>query len=140
MPEALISALAVAGGGAAGAVARWVVAEWVSAVAAGWQLRWPGGAMFPWGTWSVNLLGAFAIGFLFELAISTTVLPPFWRLALITGFVGGFTTFSTMMSETVQLLRGGMWGTALGYIVLSNIMGVVMVVAGTLAARLLLRG
>jgi len=92
--------LLVALGGAAGSILRWALAGAVQ--------RWSG-SLFPWGTFSVNVLGALAIGFLSALAIERAALPPAARQLLIIGVLGGFTTFSTLSYETFSLLRDGQW-------------------------------
>jgi CrcB protein len=86
--------MAVAAGGAAGSVARWLVG-----VAAARFL----GTGFPWGTLAVNVLGGFAIGVLAE--VLSRGAPPLLRPLLITGFLGGFTTFSAFALEAVSLAR-----------------------------------
>ncbi|MFN2365727.1 MAG: CrcB family protein, partial [Desulfurivibrionaceae bacterium] len=58
-----------------------------------------------------------------------------WRLFIFTGFLGGFTTFSTFTRETAQLFRVGEWKTALVYAGLSNIIGVALVLAGYYVSR-----
>ena len=57
---------------------------------------------FPWGTFAVNIAGCLLIGFLSGMA-ATDYLPPRWKMVLITGFCGGFTTFSTFMNENYLL-------------------------------------
>lgn len=64
------------------------------------------GATFPWATLLINITGAFLIGLIAGLA-SRQVLNPLAQTVLATGFLGGYTTFSTMSWECVQLLRGG---------------------------------
>jgi CrcB protein len=85
---------AVAIGGAAGSLSRWLV------VVAGLRLFGPA---FPWGTLAVNFLGSFAIGVLAELVARGA--PPLLRPLLITGFLGGFTTFSAFALEALTLSR-----------------------------------
>ena len=92
--------LLVALGGAAGSVLRWAMAGAVQ--------RWSG-SLFPWGTFSVNVLGALLIGFISALAIERAALPPAMRQLLIVGVLGGFTTFSTLSYELFSLLRDGQW-------------------------------
>lgn len=65
------------------------------------------GPRFPYGTLIVNLLGCFIIGVLHSLVETKTLLSPEARLLLMTGFCGAFTTFSTFMLETADLLKGG---------------------------------
>src|SRR5512141_2437962 len=73
---------------------------------------------FPFGTLVVNLVGCFLIGVLAQHYMNTQANPVI-RAAMITGFCGGFTTFSAFSLETVGLLRGGEYGRAAAYLVLS---------------------
>jgi len=94
-------------GGAAGTGARYLVSEWmVHALGAG----------FPYGTLTVNLVGSFLIGLLFAIGASSTVIGPTTMLALTTGFLGGFTTYSTFSLETFKYAQGGAWGAAAAYV------------------------
>jgi len=68
------------------------------------------GTRFPFGTLVVNVAGCFLIGLFFSLSESRGALSPGSRLLLMTGFCGAFTTFSTFMLETDNLLRGGEYG------------------------------
>ncbi|MDQ7000899.1 MAG: fluoride efflux transporter CrcB [Mariprofundus sp.] len=103
---------AVAIGGAAGAVMRWLVASGVQKVA---------GGAFPWGTFAVNALGSFLLGFLFVWLIERSTASELVRLAITVGFLGAFTTFSTYSLESVRLLQEGAFSLAFG-----NIIGQVM--------------
>ncbi|NTU87553.1 MAG: fluoride efflux transporter CrcB [Chlorobiaceae bacterium] len=89
--------LLVGAGGFLGSVARYLVALAVPFAGTG----------FPFATFAVNMLGSFFIGLLSELAVSTTMLSPETRLFLVTGFCGGFTTFSSYMYENAALIRDG---------------------------------
>ena len=97
--------LAVAAGGAAGAVLRWLMAGAVQ--------RYSGGA-FPWGTFAVNALGSFLLGFLFVWLIERSTATELVRLALTVGLLGAFTTFSTYSLESIRLLQEGAYGLAAG--------------------------
>ncbi len=92
------------------------------------------GPEFPFGTLAANLMGSFLIGFLWSL-FEATRLGNEWRLFIFTGFLGGFTTFSTFARETEQLFRVGAWKTALLYLALSNILGILLVFTGYVVAR-----
>lgn len=81
--------------GAAGTGARYLLAGWVN------RLHGPG---FPWGTLTVNIVGSFLLGALMQLALVSPELSPTVRVALATGFIGGFTTYSTFNYETLDLL------------------------------------
>ena len=84
---------------------------------------------FPAGTLVVNLLGCFAAGFLFQFFERTAVSPEI-RLAVFTGFLGGFTTFSAYALQTLVMVRGGMATMAVVNVVASNVAGLVCVWAG----------
>jgi CrcB protein len=103
----LKDALRVALGGAVGSVLRWLVGGWVHALMPT--------STFPWGTFVVNALGSFAIGALLGLALERALVSPATRLLLVTGVLGGFTTFSAFSYETLQLARDGQWPAAAGY-------------------------
>ena len=118
--------LLVGVGGFIGSMARYLVAlTFVPLV--------PG---FPFATLTVNVLGSFLIGFFGELAVSTTLVSPEARLLLVTGFCGGFTTFSAYMFENAALLKDGQLFYAGIYLVGTIIGGFVALYTGTLFAKL----
>ena len=122
----LIALLAL--GGAAGAVLRYALSGIVQ----------PAGHTFPWGTLTVNLAGAFALGFLMRYLLGSAVVDSDVRLALTIGFCGSFTTMSTFSYETVSLMQVGAYWRAAGYAVGSLGGSLVAVVAGgVLGGRLL---
>lgn len=118
--------IAIAFGGAAGALARWQMSTGVH--------RWLG-RDFPWGTLAVNVAGSFAMGVLAVLLVERLALGPAWRAGLLIGFLGAFTTFSTFAIETVQLGTDGASARALGNVVASVVLCLVAVVAGVQLAR-----
>jgi CrcB protein len=118
----------IALGGAAGAVARYLVDSTVAQ-------RAPGA--FPWGTLVVNVSGALVLGFLFALAIERAVLPAGLRAPLMIGFLGAYTTFSTLMIESWRLIEDGALGLALVNVVGSSLLGLVAVVVGLSLGRAL---
>jgi len=85
-------------GGAAGTAARYLLGGWLIALL---------GTSFPYGTLAVNLIGSFLIGSIMHVSLTTDLISPMLRLALTTGFMGGFTTYSTFNYETVRYLREG---------------------------------
>jgi CrcB protein len=102
--------LFIALGGASGAVARYVVANWIH------QL-WEGHV--PVGTLLVNAVGSFGIGIVFVLVVEKELFHPDWRAVLMVGFLGAFTTFSTFSLETINLIETGHIFQALGYMLAS---------------------
>jgi CrcB protein len=98
-----MSYLLVAVFGAAGAVARYAMDGWVSDATRG---------QFPWGTLTINVAGAFALGIVVALTTERLVADANWRIALGIGFLGSFTTFSTYAYETVRLAEDGAFGLA----------------------------
>jgi CrcB protein len=103
-------ALAVAGGSAAGGLLRWTVGLWLNG-------RWVG---FPLGTLVVNCLGGLLIGA--ALAWFEQVPNELLRLLLVTGFLGGLTTFSAFSVESLVLLQRGHWALAAGH-TLAHVLG-----------------
>jgi CrcB protein len=94
MNKAAIIALFCAGGG----LSRYYLSGWVYLLF---------GRSFPYGTLVVNMIGAYLIGLIMELALRSTALSDTWRLGLTVGFLGGLTTFSTFSYETFKLLEEG---------------------------------
>ena len=91
-------------GGGFGSGARYLLS--------GWMLERFGPA-FPSGTLAVNLIGSFLLGALMYLGTEAGMLPPTLRLALTTGVMGGFTTYSTFSYETMRYLQDGLWALAM---------------------------
>ncbi len=123
----MLRLLFIAIGGAFGALFRYAIS--------GMTYRFLDGG-FPWGTLVVNLSGAFAIGFLWGLFEGTTISTEFRSFAFI-GFIGSFTTFSTYALETINLFRDGEMKFALSNILISNILGIILVLVGLVASKYL---
>ena len=116
----------VALGGAVGSVARYVIAVVVPTR--------PGA--FPAGTLLVNVSGSILIGFLMRYGLESISASAETRLLLVTGFCGGYTTFSAFSYETARLLEDGQWTRGVAYIAAS----VVLSIAGTFAGFAIARG
>ena len=119
--------LFLAVGGAFGAVSRYLVQGWVQDLA---------GGRFPWGTFVVNISGSFALGLVFALAMDRAVLAPEVRVPLMVGFIGSYTTFSTLMLESWVLVEEGDLTRMLFNLIGSVAVGMVAVVAGLAVGRL----
>jgi len=122
----VVHVLLVGIGGFAGAVARWVVDARISA--------WTGGSL-PWGTFAVNVSGSFFVGLLFALVVERATLPTELRGPLMIGFLGAYTTFSTLALESWRMIEDGAWLYASANLVGSVIVGVVAVVIGVALGR-----
>jgi CrcB protein len=90
-------------GGGIGTGARYLLSGWLLAAF---------GTAFPYGTLAVNLIGSFLLGAIMHIALTTNWIAPALRLALTTGVMGGFTTYSTFNYETLQYLREEAWALA----------------------------
>jgi CrcB protein len=123
----LVTLILVGAGGFFGAVARYLVDGWVSRLT---------GAGLPWGTLVINVSGSFALGFLFALTIDRGVLPAEIRAPLMIGFIGAYTTFSTWMLESWRLVETGDLAAAVTNLAGSVGLGLVAVVLGLAAGRL----
>lgn len=95
------------------------------------------GRTFPYGTFVVNILGAFLIGLIMEFALRSTLVSPNLRIGLTVGFLGGLTTFSTFSYETFRLLEEGELLIATGNVLGSILICLVFTWLGILAARVL---
>ena len=116
--------IAIAAGGATGAVLRF----WVSTGVYGLL-----GRGFPYGTLAVNVIGSWCMGLLFVLLVERSALGPEWRAALMVGMLGAFTTFSTFSIETLNLMQEGALAKALTNVAVS----VVVCVAATWAGMVM---
>ncbi len=113
-------------GGFFGAIARYLVDGWIAERT---------GATFPFGTLVVNLSGAFVLGFLFALTVERGVLPSVIRPPVLIGFIGAYTTFSTLALESWRLIEDGSYALGLANLFGSMALGVVVVVVGLLLGR-----
>ena len=95
------------------------------------------GETFPWGTLVVNLIGSFLAGAMYYLADERFLISPALRTIILIGFLGGLTTFSSYGLQTFTLLRDGEIGLATLNIAVSNVLGLLMVWAGYVAAKAL---
>lgn len=126
--SALTNILAIAVGAAIGANLRYSLSLWAAQ-------RW--GASFPYGTLLVNVIGSFVIGFVLVLTATRLNLSEPMRLLIVTGLLGGFTTFSSLSFEAYTLITNGSWQAAGIYLAGSFGLGMISVFLGAGIARLL---
>lgn len=121
------AALAICIGASVGALARWGLGLWL----------WPGG-LIPWGTLAANLLGGYLVGICIAVFQAMPQIDPVWRLLLVTGFLGGLTTFSTFSAEVVTHLMEARYGLAVGIAAMHVAGSLLLTVAGIKTAMLLI--
>ena len=102
MPAMFPAAIGICVGASLGALARWRLALWFGT-----------GGVMPWGTLAANLIGGYFVGVAIAGFALVPDIAPVWRLAVITGFLGGLTTFSSFSAEVVSMLMEGRLGAAL---------------------------
>jgi CrcB protein len=122
----ITDSLAVAGGAAIGANARYWLGYWIVG---------RGHAGFPWHTLLINVTGSLALGAIMAVALAKGW-GHGWRLFAAVGVCGGYTTFSTFSAEVVQLFEEGKLAGALSYVALTNVICIVACLAGVHLARL----
>lgn len=103
----MLTVIAICLGACVGALSRWQLGLWLnpSSAAAG---------LLPWGTLAANLIGGYLVGVCMGVFQQLPELDPVWRLALVTGFLGALTTFSSFSAEVVAMLQQGRLALALG--------------------------
>jgi CrcB protein len=87
-------------------------------------IKW-NGTSFPWATFVVNIIGSFLIGIILAYSLKNETFTTNYKLLLTTGVCGGFTTFSALSAESLQLIKQGNWMLALAYIICSIVLGIV---------------
>jgi fluoride exporter len=121
LPPSLRAPIAISGGAIAGALCRYYLTVWSVS-------RW--GNAFPYGTFGINLTGCGLMGLIVSLTASPGAIEPEWRLFLVTGFLGAYTTFSTYGLESLMLLQQRSWAIGLIYWWGSSLLGLVAVQLG----------
>ncbi|KQR62564.1 fluoride efflux transporter CrcB [Acidovorax sp. Leaf160] len=100
----MLAVLSISIGASLGALLRWQLGLWLST----------GNVLIPWGTLAANLIGGYLIGLCVGVFQHLPQLDPMWRLLLVTGFLGGLTTFSSFSAEVVTMLMAERWLMAFG--------------------------
>lgn len=119
--------VAIGVGAALGAWLRWLLGLWLNRHA----------DAIPWGTFSANMLGGYLIGLVLGVVAAHPEWPPFWRLLVVTGFLGGLTTFSAVSAETVAFLEEGRLAMAAMYSGVSLAGSLALTLLGLYTARAL---
>lgn len=121
------SLIAIATGATLGAWGRWALGLWLN----------PLSGPVPLGTLAANLVGGYAIGLVLAWLDAHPSLPPQWRLFVVTGLLGGLTTFSAFSAETVQLIVRQQYGWALVAVAAHVLGSFAMTLAGFVTVRVL---
>jgi CrcB protein len=123
----MVSVFAICAGASLGALLRWGLGLWLSP-----------GALLPWGTLAANLLGGYLVGLAIAVFQAMPQLDPVWRLALVTGFLGALTTFSSFSAEVVGMLGQQRYLLAFGTAAMHLFGSLLLTAAGMRTASLLL--
>lgn len=124
----MLPVLAICIGASLGALLRWRFGLWLSTP----------GTLLPWGTLAANLVGGYLVGIAVAVFQALPQLDPVWRLALITGFLGALTTFSSFSAEVVAMLTQSRYALALGTAGLHLFGSLLLTVAGIKSVELFL--
>lgn len=111
--------IAICTGASLGALLRWQLGLWLNSAGA-----------LPWGTLVANAVGGYGIGLAVAWLQASPELDPAWRLAIITGFLGALTTFSSFSAEVVALLQAQRWGMALCWTLAHVTLSMALTIAG----------
>lgn len=122
----MINYLIIGIGGFFGAISRYAIGLWIGQ-------KW--GRSFPLGTFVINVSGSFFIGLFMSLFTERFMVNPQWRLLLVVGFLGAYTTFSTFEYETGRLVKDGEWLIASMNVILSVVAGFVALKVGEMIAK-----
>ncbi|MCT9812478.1 fluoride efflux transporter CrcB [Acidovorax sp. Be4] len=122
----MLPVLAICIGACLGALARWRLGVWLSV-----------GHSLPWGTLAANLVGGYLIGICVAVFNALPQLDPVWRLALVTGFLGALTTFSSFSAEVITMLQHQRYAAALGWTSVHVLGSLAMTVAGIASTQAL---
>lgn len=124
----MIAVVAISIGACLGALLRWQLGLWLTTP----------GSILPWGTLAANLLGGYFVGVFVAMFNALPQIDPAWRLLLITGLMGGLTTFSSFSAEVVTMLTQERYALALGTAALHLLGSLVLTLAGMKSVALFL--
>jgi len=115
-------------GAVVGANARWILSRYAAKLL---------GPVFPYGTLIINLTGSLIVGFFITWTTERVLADPRWRLFIVVGFCGAFTTFSSYAFETMTYFEQGQWALLAANILSNNLLCLGAVLAGIALARVL---
>ena len=115
-------------GAIVGSNARWVISRYAAKLL---------GPVFPYGTLIINLVGSLIVGFFIIWTTERVLIDPRWRLLIVVGFCGAFTTFSSYAFETMAYVEQGQWALMVANVVSNNLLCLGAVLAGMAVARVL---
>ena len=118
--------LVISIGAILGANARWIISRYAARVL---------GPMFPYGTLFINVTGSFIVGFFMIWTTERVLLDPRWRLLIVVGFCGAFTTFSSYAFETMSYFEQGQWLLMFANFASNNLLCLGAALAGMALAR-----
>lgn len=124
----MLNFLAISLGAIAGANARYLISRYSAKIL---------GPVFPYGTLLINISGSFLVGFFLIWTTERALVDPRWRLLVVVGFCGGFTTFSSYAFETMAYFEQGQWLLMVTNILANNLLCLAGALAGMGAARVL---
>ena len=124
----MLSVVAICIGASLGALLRWGLGLWLTSP----------GSLLPWGTLAANLIGGYFVGVFVAMFQALPQLDPAWRLLLITGLMGGLTTFSSFSAEVVSMLTQERYALALGTAALHLVGSLILTLAGMKSVAMVL--
>jgi fluoride exporter len=120
--------LAISAGAIVGANARYFITRFAAKAL---------GPMFPYGTLFINVTGSFIAGLFMIWTSERVIIDPRWRLLVVIGFCGGFTTFSSYAYETMAYLEQGQWALMISNVLANNVLCLIAAIVGMSLARVL---
>jgi len=128
VPDSFKDMFVISVGASFGANARWVISRYLAKII---------GPVFPYGTLFINVVGSFIVGFFMIWATERVLLDPRWRLLIVIGFCGAFTTFSSFAFETMAYFEQGQWLLMTTNFIANNLLCLGAALAGISLARAL---
>ena len=126
--RSLSDVLIISIGAVFGANCRWLISRWAAKFIS---------PLFPFGTLFINVTGSFIVGFFMIWSTQRVLLDPRWRLLIVVGFCGAFTTFSSFAFETMAYFQQGQWMMMAANFVSNNLLCLGAALAGMALARVL---